>query len=76
MTDRAGPKLPSLREDRGLVDVLVIGAYFCDVVYSGLLRLPHPGEEVWASSCSVVPGGTYITAAALHRFGVSSAWAC
>lgn len=79
MTDRvaaSGPALPALRDDRGAVDVLVIGSSFCDVVFAGLPGLPGPGDEVWAKSCSIVPGGTYITAAALHRLEVSSAWAC
>lgn len=79
MTDpvpASGPALPTLRDDRGAVDVLVIGSPFCDVVFAGLPGLPGPGDEVWADSCSIVPGGTYITAAALHRLGVSTAWAC
>jgi sugar/nucleoside kinase (ribokinase family) len=57
------------------VDALVIGPYYCDLVYAGLPRMPEPGEEVWAKSCSVLPGGAYITAAALHRLGASCAWA-
>lgn len=73
---QAGPVLPTLRPDRGAVDVLVVGAFSCDVVFSGLPGLPDPGDEVWAESCSIIPGGTYITAAALHRLGVSTAWAC
>ncbi|MFN8519704.1 MAG: carbohydrate kinase family protein [Chloroflexota bacterium] len=44
-------------------------------MYAGLPRLPLPGEEVWAATCSILPGGTYITAAALHRLGVSCVWA-
>jgi sugar/nucleoside kinase (ribokinase family) len=68
------PRLPALRPDPGEVDVLVVGKYFCDLVYSGLQGLPLIGEEIWADACSVVPGGTYITAAALHRLGVSLAW--
>lgn len=71
-----GPALPVLRATPGEVDVLTIGSYFCDVVFSGLLEMPKLGDEIWASACSVVPGGTYITAAALHRLNVSSAWAC
>jgi sugar/nucleoside kinase (ribokinase family) len=37
--------------------------------------LPEPGEEVWAKTCSVLPGGAYITAAALHQLGASCVWA-
>ncbi len=58
------------------MDVLVIGSFFCDVVFAGLTDVPEAGDEVWAKSCSILPGGTYITAAAIHRFGVSSAWVC
>ncbi len=73
LTD-AGPRLPSLRSDPGLVEAVVVGSAFCDIVFSGLERLPEPGEELWADACSLLPGGTYITAAAVHRFGVSTVW--
>jgi sugar/nucleoside kinase (ribokinase family) len=73
MTD-AGPRLPVLRSDPGLVEAVVVGSAFCDIVFSGLERLPEPGEELWADACSLLPGGTYITAAAVHRFGVPTVW--
>lgn len=69
-----GPTPVTLRAAQGTVDVLTVGPYFCDIVYSGLPRLPREGEELWATECAVVPGGSYITALALHRLGVSSAW--
>ena len=79
VTDHAGqgaPQLPTLRQDRGVVEVLVMAPLFCDVVFSGLSQLPGLGDEVWAKSCTIVPGGGFLIAAALHRLKVSSAWAC
>lgn len=70
----AALRLPGLRTTPGAIDVLVVGPYFCDIVYAGVPRLPGPGEEVWSQSCTVVPGGTYVTAVALHRLEVSSTW--
>ena len=69
-----GPRLPALRSDCGLVDAVVVGSAFCDIVFSGLERLPKLGEEVWADTCSILPGGSYITAAAVHRFGLTAVW--
>lgn len=70
----AGPRLPALRSDQGLADAVVVGSAFCDIVFSGLERLPEPGEELWADTCNLLPGGSYITAAAVHRFGVATVW--
>ena len=56
-------------------DVLVVGEYFCDMIFSGLSDVPQPGAEFFAEGLSVRPGGCYTSALALTRLGIASAWA-
>ena len=58
------------------VDVLVVGRYFCDLVFSDLPELPRLGYEVYSREFHLIPGGAYNAAAALHRLGVPCAWPC
>lgn len=57
-------------------DVLLTGAYFFDLIFTGLPEFPRLGAEVYGSGCDVLPGGTYTTAVALNRLGVRVGWAC
>ena len=57
-------------------EVLLVGRYFCDLVFSGLPDLPHPGQEVYAHECHLVPGGVFTPAVALQRLSVRTAWPC
>lgn len=50
--------------------VVVAGAIYADTVFSGLTRLPEPGEEVVAEEVGWAPGGYAISALALHRLEV------
>ena len=63
-------------ENSDKVDVLIVGRYFCDLVFSDLAELPRLGHEVYSREFHLIPGGAYNAAAALHRLGVSSAWPC
>ena len=56
-------------------DVLVVGDYCLDLIFTGLTSLPELGKEVVARSFMQTPGGAYNTAVALHRLGVRVAWA-
>jgi sugar/nucleoside kinase (ribokinase family) len=56
-------------------DVLVVGDYFIDLIFTGLPRLPVLGEEVYSQGFEMIPGGTYNTAIALHRLGMKVGWA-
>jgi len=47
--------------------VVVVGAIYADTVFSGLARLPLPGEEVTAEQVGWAPGGYAISALAFHR---------
>ena len=60
---------------KGSCDVLVVGEYFCDLIFSGLSDVPKPGAEFFADGLTMRPGGCYTSALALTRLGVASAWA-
>lgn len=51
------------------VRVLVLGPTYCDLVFGGLESLPSLGEERFARTFLVAPGGSAITAIALQRLG-------
>ena len=56
-------------------DVLALGDYFLDLIFSGLKADPELGREVFSQDFSMLPGGTYNSVTTLHRLGVSVAWA-
>ncbi|MGC0316750.1 carbohydrate kinase family protein [Kitasatospora acidiphila] len=55
-------------------DVLVVGAYFADLVFHGLTDALRPGGEVFAEGFALVPGGAYSPAMALRRLGRDVVW--
>ncbi len=56
-------------------DVLALGDYYLDLIFSGLDGVPELGREVFSRDFSMLPGGTYNSVTTLHRLGVSVAWA-
>ena len=53
------------------VELLTVGEAFDDLVFSGLRRLPRPGEEIKTSEfLKTVGGGAVITAVAASRLGL------
>jgi sugar/nucleoside kinase (ribokinase family) len=56
-------------------DILLIGDYFFDQIYTGLSEFPELGREVCTSGLTTTGGAMYITAAALTRLGVNVGWA-
>jgi sugar/nucleoside kinase (ribokinase family) len=56
-------------------DILLIGDYFADLVFSGLSRLPELGREAVGTGFDMVTGGTCNTAVAMHRLGLKVGWA-
>jgi sugar/nucleoside kinase (ribokinase family) len=56
-------------------DVIVLGDYCLDLIFTGLPSMPRLGTEIEAKSLSMEPGGSCNTALALHRLGVKTAWA-
>lgn len=58
-----------------MVDVIAVGDYCFDLIFTGLPHLPGLGTELFGDRCSIVPGGAYNTVVAMHRLGVDVAWA-
>ncbi|MFL5734378.1 MAG: carbohydrate kinase family protein [Chloroflexia bacterium] len=57
-------------------DVVIAGDVYCDLVFTGLPRLPMLGEELFATDFDVLPGGVFTTAATLHRLGLKVGLLC
>jgi len=55
-----------------MIDVLLpsSGKPFVDLIFTGLPKMPDPGEEVYARELTIVPGGAMTAALALHRLGL------
>ena len=50
--------------------VISLGRLWCDILFTGLPRMPSLGTEVFAEDVTISPGGgAFITAAALARAG-------
>lgn len=56
-------------------DVLVVGDYCLDLIFTGMPGFLELGTEVVASRFAMTPGGAYNAAAAMHRLGLKVAWA-
>ena len=52
------------------LDVLLSGTVFFDIVFTGLDRLPAPGEELWAKGMGSSPGSIANLAVAAARLGL------
>ncbi|MEU7866454.1 PfkB family carbohydrate kinase [Dactylosporangium sp. NPDC049140] len=52
------------------MDLFVSGVVFLDIVFTGLHRLPRPGEETWAPGMGSSPGGIANLAVAASRLGL------
>ncbi|HPH95494.1 MAG TPA: carbohydrate kinase family protein [Anaerolineaceae bacterium] len=56
-------------------DVLALGDYYIDYIFTGLPSFPELGKEVFSQQFAAVPGGTYNAVIAMHRLGVKVGWA-
>lgn len=52
------------------LDVLLSGTVFFDLVFTGLDRMPGPGEELWSTGLGSSPGGIANLATATARLGL------
>ncbi|MDP8255141.1 MAG: carbohydrate kinase family protein [Candidatus Alcyoniella australis] len=59
------------------LDVLVLGLdpIYLDLIFSGLEGVPQPGEEIFAKSFQLLPGGVFNIAGCLGKLGVDVALA-
>lgn len=57
-------------------DVIVLGGYFYDLIFTGLPQMPELGKEIFATGFDRAPGGAYSTVAAMHRLELRVGWAC
>ena len=57
-------------------DLIVFGGVCCDIVMSGIRRLPEPGEEIWADSMKLTVGGSFNVAAAAARLNLRTGLPC
>jgi sugar/nucleoside kinase (ribokinase family) len=55
------------------VDALFVGTAFLDIVLAGLDASPAPGQEVWADSRTICPGGMANNAVGSARLGMRTA---
>lgn len=55
-------------------DILVLGDYFYDLIYSGLPQFPELGREVFCEGVTTTGGAMYITAVSMRRLGVNVGW--
>lgn len=56
-------------------DVIILGDYCLDLVFTGLDSMPVLGREIEAKALSMEPGGACNTALALHQLGIKTGFA-
>jgi sugar/nucleoside kinase (ribokinase family) len=56
-------------------DILLLGDYFFDMIYTGLVHMPILGHETYTQNLTATGGAMFITAAAMSRLGVKVGWA-
>jgi sugar/nucleoside kinase (ribokinase family) len=56
--------------------LVIAGDVYCDLIFTGLDTLPRLGEEHFAPAFEMVPGGVFITGAALARLGLRVGICC
>ena len=64
------PLAPQRSAEDPPLDVLLSGTVFFDIVFTGLERLPAPGEELWSKGMGSSPGGIANLATAAARLGL------
>jgi sugar/nucleoside kinase (ribokinase family) len=56
-------------------DVIVVGSYSVDLIFSGLPELPQLGKDIVGTGFQMTPGDAYISAVSMHRLGMKVGWA-
>lgn len=55
-------------------DIVLIGCYFFDQIFTGMPEFPVLGREIYATDLTTTGGAMFITATALSRLGVRVGW--
>jgi sugar/nucleoside kinase (ribokinase family) len=58
-----------------IFDVIVVGSYSVDLIFSGMPEFPQLGKDVVGSEFKMTPGEAFIPAVAMHRLGLKVGWA-
>ena len=56
-------------------DVIVVGSYSIDLIFTGMEELLQPGKDVIAKDFKMTPGEAFITVTSMHRLGINVGWA-
>jgi sugar/nucleoside kinase (ribokinase family) len=56
-------------------DVIVVGSYSVDLIFTGLPEFPQLGKDTVGTGFMMTPGEAYITAVSMHRLGLKVGWA-
>jgi sugar/nucleoside kinase (ribokinase family) len=56
-------------------DVIVVGSYSVDLIFSGMSEFPQLGKEVACTEFNMTPGEAFIPAVSMHRLGINVGWA-
>ncbi len=56
-------------------DVIVVGSYSVDLIFSGLGEFPQLGKDTVGTDFNMTPGEAFISAVSMHRLGVKVGWA-
>ncbi|MFZ2095570.1 MAG: carbohydrate kinase family protein [Anaerolineales bacterium] len=56
-------------------DVIVVGSYSVDLIFTGMKEFPQPGKDVVATDFTMTPGEAFISAVSMHRLGIKVGWA-
>jgi sugar/nucleoside kinase (ribokinase family) len=59
----------------GNFDVIVVGSYSVDLIFSGLPEFPQIGKDVVGTDFKMTPGEAFIAAVCMHRLGIKVGWA-
>jgi sugar/nucleoside kinase (ribokinase family) len=58
-----------------IFDVIVVGSYSVDLIFTGLSDFPQLGKDIVGRDFKMTPGEAFISAISMHRLGVKVGWA-
>jgi len=58
-----------------IFDVIIVGSYSVDLIFSGLGEFPQLGKDVIGTDFQMTPGEAFISAVSMHRLGINVGWA-